>query len=963
MQQLYGGMSMRYIFATILFVFTIIAFFYATRILYNKNFKTKTFILLTFLSIASALWGLGYGITLISSSESLSFIFTLISLLGFILFIIANQTTICIFQKTKSALKTLCTLLAVELSTGIILFCVLSTKTNHQFSYTNNELHISFSPLANIILSIYIIGIVVALLVMSINLLSKKYSKRFNALGKAILVVIGLIVIGVISDILISIIEPSYNLSICTLLQFVGLEIMYHALHKFGQNAIRLENVANYIFDNYDVPFFVFDDKHSLKFMNNSAINNVGSNCNVGDNEKDVWENIFHQSVPEDINEKCCELPLVLETSNETKHFILTTNPFFNEYEDFIGYIVTATNITSQIESAKHEEAAAIKTQFLANMSHEIRTPLNSILGFNDAIIQNPADTNKVKVYSNNIHEAGENLKDIINSILDISKIEMGQLEIVSKEYNFVELLDNLVSMFELLSSKKGLEFNTKIDSSLPQWMIGDERHLRQVLTNILSNAVKYTDKGSITLEIKVLDKKPPLNNILFAVTDTGKGIKEEDQAKLYEKFQRLDTEHFKHVEGSGLGMSIVQMTLKAMNSKIQLNSTYNEGSTFYFELEQLSMKEETIGNFQIRRQENANKEFQSINFRAPEAKILIVDDVEMNIDATIALLEFTNMNLDKALSGKEAIDKIKQEKYDIIFMDHMMPDLDGIETTKAIRNLSIEYNDAYYASVPIVALTANAIVGMKEMYQNASMQDFISKPIEISSIISVIKRWLPEDKIMEASEEELKTAALAKSGHLDSSEIVMPDAWPTDIKDIDITLAKKYNANPIGLEKNMKSFVNAYEKNKQDISSFFESNDIKNYVIKVHGLKSTSKMIGAIELSDKAKHNEDMGNQNVMTQEDFDELMSLYDTCVSNIKEYYDIDDFNTLPSINEAEYNNILAEIKSAADTFDATKFMELEERISNLSVPPNYQTKFDEIKQLVSNLSFTKVSEMIN
>ncbi len=613
--------------------------------------------------------------------------------------------------------------------------------------------------------------------------------------------------------------------------------------------------------------------------------------------------------------------------------------------------------VRTTYKQAQLENASSMKTQFLANMSHEIRTPLNAILGFNEAIIREPANEEQVKGYAGNIREAGENLKDIINSILDISKIEMGQLQIESREYSSLELLDNLSSMFELLAQKKALTFKTDIDPDIPSVLIGDEAHLRQILTNILSNAVKYTDQGSVTLKVEVLEKQhdTPMCKLRFTVKDTGRGIKEEDRKKLFEKFSRLDTEHFKHVEGTGLGMSIVQLTLSAMGSEIQMDSVFGEGTTFWFDIDQVAIDKNGIGDFNERRQESSLKENQSIRFRAPNAEVLIVDDVQMNIDAAKALLSFTHMKMDAALSGTQAIEMVQKKRYDIIFMDHMMPGMDGIEATEKIRNLSVEYNDAYYAMVPVIALTANAIVGVKTLYQQAGMQDFVSKPMQVTSIISALKRWLPKELIEEVSED------LPEDGEAFGGD--NEEDWTLGIDGIDVQEARKYNINADGLKANLHSYSDAFENNSGEIEDYYTDGALDDYIIKVHGLKSTSKMIGAVQVYNLAKAIETKGNEeHTADDKEFKHLMTLYKGVVDNIRHYF-ADNGVEMVSLSEGEYQALLERILKAGEAFDTMEFMTMDEEMNAMEVPAEHEEEFEKLKLCVSLLQYTEAANIIS
>lgn len=615
------------------------------------------------------------------------------------------------------------------------------------------------------------------------------------------------------------------------------------------------------------------------------------------------------------------------------------------------------------VRAMKYKQSAEVKSQFLANMSHEIRTPLNAILGFNEVILRISKEEN-VKKYAGNIQEAGENLKNIINSILDISKIESGKLEIYSVEYSTIQLLDHIVSMIEALARKKGLKLITNIDNNLPEVLIGDENHILQIITNIMTNAIKYTDAGSVTFTVKVLEmpENMPLCRLYISVKDTGIGIKPEDKERLFEKFERLDGEKNYSKEGTGLGMSIVVQLLRAMDSKIEVDSVYGQGSDFHFELVQSVVNRKEIGSFLERRKELALQNSHGVDFIAPEAKVLIVDDVQMNLDAASALLEQLQMKIHTAQSAKEAIHKITQNHYDLVLMDHMMPEMDGIKATEKIRDLASETQDPYYAELPIIALTANAMVGMKESFLQAGMQDFISKPIEINALNATIKKWLPKNLVQNISIQQLQQLT-------ENMPENREDSWEQVPACVDVATARQFSTTYQLFEKNIKSYSANYSATRDKLRHFKEQQDVENYTITVHGLKSTSKMIGLIQISELAQDQEEkcQTGQEALVWDETENLLAKYEACVTNIQTFLTEnsptkEDKTEENSLSEEEYHALLQRIKEAADSFDMGAFITLEEELDNVAVPKEKEEEFSKIKEMVSNTSFGDLSDYL-
>lgn len=614
---------------------------------------------------------------------------------------------------------------------------------------------------------------------------------------------------------------------------------------------------------------------------------------------------------------------------------------------------VRLTHTSSELIKASEE-----KSQFLANMSHEIRTPLNAILGFDEMILRESHE-DKVKEYASSIQSAGDTLKDIINSILDISKIESGKLELYSTEYNSIQLLDNVISMSEALATKKGLDFYSYIDPNIPENLIGDSAHLRQILMNILNNAIKYTQKGSVSFTAKIAyqTKDSPLCSIYFSVQDTGIGIKDEDRNRLFKKFERLDQEKNHNTEGTGLGMSIVVNLLKAMGSKIELDSTYGVGSTFYFTLEQCSVNDKKIGNFDEQRKNINLKNAESLDYIAPEAEILIVDDVPMNLSVASALLERLQVKIDTADSGYKAIEMVQQKHYDIVLMDHMMPGLDGVAATQKIREMAENTGDIYYAFLPILALTANVMMGMKEMFMQAGMQDFIAKPVEFKTLSAAIKAWLPKEKIKSLTEEEAKK--------LEDSKQQESEEWNFTIDTIDLDAARQFNTSLEMYQKSLKDFYQGIESTRAKIQKFCEEQDLKNYTITVHGLKSTSKIIGAMDLSNKALELESRANNNDVPSvfEDTDQLFALYKDTEEALIEYLHIDINQEEKVLSDEAFTEIIERIREAADEFDMGVFMELEEELDGVTVAGDKEEAFKNLKEAIRNASFSEALEIID
>ena len=413
------------------------------------------------------------------------------------------------------------------------------------------------------------------------------------------------------------------------------------------------------------------------------------------------------------------------------------------------GYMLSVIDVTDVMAQAKlmrelaekAENASRAKSAFLANMSHEIRTPMNAILGMTEIALRGTLDDQQRDAIEQ-IKSASTTLLTIINDILDFSKMESGKMEIVEADYDVKSLVQDVYHIFSGKVEEKNLRLEIEIDPTMPRGLHGDEIRLKQVLINLVNNAVKFTEQGSIRLSVGYERAKETEGVVLkAAVKDTGIGIRKEDLERIFNSFEQSDTFRNRKKEGSGLGLAISRQLILLMGGDIHVESEYQEGSTFRFEVPQRVVDESPCGALELsEKQPRSQQTARYEDFRAPNARVLVVDDNLVNRKVAVGLMRPFAMQVDTAKSGKEAIEMVKEKEYHLIFMDHMMPDMDGVETTHIIRQLDGEY----YRTVPIIALTANAINGVREMFLEEGMNDFIPKPINIKELSEKILEWLP---------------------------------------------------------------------------------------------------------------------------------------------------------------------------------------------------------------------------
>ena len=428
--------------------------------------------------------------------------------------------------------------------------------------------------------------------------------------------------------------------------------------------------------------------------------------------------------------------------------------------------------------------AGKAKSSFLAQMSHEIRTPINAVLGMNEMILRESGDAS-IREYAANIQSSGRTLLSLINSILDFSKIEDGKMELVLVKYDLSSMINDLVNSISERARNKGLDFVLEVDSSLPCTLFGDDVRIRQVIMNLLTNAVKYTEKGKVTLVIT--GKKMPDNKLLMfvSVRDTGIGIRKEDMEKLFESFARLDEEKNRNIEGTGLGMSIVTRLLDLMGTSLKVESEYGHGSEFSFELTQEIINADPIGDFMDRLKKSVDRTEEEKYLFAHDVSILVVDDNDMNRKVARSLMKRNGIVPDEAASGEDAVEMIAAKAYDIVFLDHMMPKMDGVETLKRLKERNL-----IRQGCTVIALTANAVSGARERYLENGFDDYLSKPIEVTQLERKLATWLPAEKITwkttgTAGENASKTRVEEKRSEKLSDTVLEFDPCPDPQDDV----------------------------------------------------------------------------------------------------------------------------------------------------------------------------------
>ena len=547
---------------------------------------------------------------------------------------------------------------------------------------------------------------------------------------------------------------------------------------------------------------------------------------------------------------------------------------------EIVNSLITEQNhrlldaLRKEKRSQQEAEAANMaKSSFLANMSHEIRTPINAILGMNEMILREEKDP-AIRGYAGNIQASGNSLLSIVSDVLDISKIESGKLEIIPVDYEVNSLISDCCNMAAGRAKAKELELLVECADNVPMKLCGDETHIRQIIMNLLTNAVKYTEKGTVKLIVsgRFTDGGFVLK---VDVSDTGIGIAEENLPQLFTQFQRFDLQRNRNIEGTGLGLSIVKRLCDLMSGTITARSVLGSGSTFTVELPQKVVDSTPCGGVNLNYSAGAEHEYHH-SFEAPEAKILAVDDLPVNLLVIANLLKETRIKIDTAGSGRECLDKCSQQKYDLILMDHMMPEMDGVQTFEKLHGDKSSPN----FETPVIMLTANALAGMREQYMDVGFADYVSKPVRGAKLEEAIRRNLPESLIKPASPEiPAEAVSTEPSGFADICSAV---------PELNVNAALQYFCGSAEL---LNDLLHDFTENDHfsDLKAAFEEKRWEDYRRHAHSLKSTSLMIGLTGLSERARASELAlkGGCTEFAELNHDSLIEEYSALLGKIKDY----------------------------------------------------------------------------
>lgn len=706
-----------------------------------------------------------------------------------------------------------------------------------------------------------------------------------------------------------------------------------------------VKNAKNYIIDNLKEAVIVTDADHRFLFLNSMADKIITSINKEQGYSTDDKIYAFIQGSQDFFDWK--------DRHYQVEETVLKDNELIQ------GYMMTIVDVTKIIEQnhlmkrlvLQTEDANRAKTNFVSNMSHEIRTPMNSIVGITEILLRS-RHSPKEQEYLLNIQRSGRVLLTIINDVLDCSKMEAGKMQLFDEPYDTCSLFHDLRISMENRIGHSGLELIYDIDQDIPCKLKGDMGRIRQVIINLVNNAIKYTEKGSVRFSVHVRQKNTDKVMLYYEVADTGIGIRKEDQKILFDAFQRVEMDRNRYVEGTGLGLTISQNLVNMMGGVIEVESEYGKGSRFFFTIEQTIIDPTPVSavNYNGQKDNVTEKEAECL-FIAPEAHILLVDDNELNLVVAKELLKPLRMQIDTAENGLQAVKMVRGSQYDLVLMDHMMPVMDGIEAAKAIRALP----EDKYQKLPIIALTANAMVDARKEFLNARMNGFVAKPIDFARICNQLKLWLPKDLVRDVPKEEAK-------------KLLADDLSDREIQPEDPQMGFSFEegvnhcGSKAALMKTIRIFYRTIDSKANKIEQCLKEGLIGDYVIEVHALKSSALLIGAVPLSEAAKELEDYGKQGKteVLEEKTPDVLTLYRDLKNILRPYAEKEE-DAKKEFSDGEWITALQQIHQCIEQFDLDGVDQIMEQLEEYQVPECIRESMDQLRVYVADVSMEEIMEL--
>ena len=828
---------------------TIIAICGISYFMREKNAGALRYYMLV-MGFFGALWSGGYGIMGFTETGEVAAVFRAVGLVGVAGFMMTEALMIAYMVELPKWLFRAYAMIFGIFAVADLYFFI---PDQHTFVRLNGRMcYYSTNSFGRMVHNIFLAFVVVTMIAMAILWVHKEKPKRQSYYVRAAILANIAILFSIIPDTILPMLgKPSFPSSAYGM--FLTYMITWFWATRFNAFSITVGNLSQYIYESANTAILIFDEYFRLVLANPYGQELLGIKKIENQKLMQLFQGTEAESgrIKDGIlrdNKGVAELVSVHGAISCSLNFSLARD-FHDDPYCIVCFVYDLTKEKNMLEEVVRANEA--KSQFLANMSHEIRTPINGILGMDSVLLKECHDEN-LREYAKNIQSAGQSLLSIINDILDISKIESGKMEILTIRYQLFSVLNDCYNLTKIKLQNKPVSFIMQINEKLPSWLYGDEVRIRQIINNFLSNAVKYTKEGNITFELDFEEKTDEQILLVITVRDTGIGIKEEDLGKLFESFTRIEEKRNRNIEGTGLGLNLTKNLVNLMGGEVFAESTYGKGSCFTAKIPQKIADAKPMGDFGKRYQQYlSTSDDDKLSFLAPDAKILVVDDVTMNLKVVEGLLKATKIQIDTAVSGSECLECVKTTPYQMIFLDHMMPEMDGLETLEHMKNLADNPN----AQTPVIMLTANAIVGAKEEYIEAGFTDYLTKPIRETELLEMILKYLPEELVCENGGQGIEKSQDAQD--MEQPEAGGEGAEPLQrleqLEGLDVKTGLTYCMNEEDFYIEMlQEFLQA-DKASQ-LKHFLAEEDWDNYRTTVHALKSTSLTIGAAHLSGEAK-------------------------------------------------------------------------------------------------------------
>ena len=950
---------MKFIFSQTMFACMGIALFWAIQTVRTREMKYLENRLFSALCFSSAIWSMGFFGVIIQTRTEMAYYWRALGMAGVFSYLIVVQMLVAHLSGIKKKIR-----VGMELFsfTGIIIFFFVIQKEQVFYRLDSIGMTYYFKPgLWNNLYTGYTIILALNMLWVICCMIGQGTKRRQKELGKKFLVALVIIMFGTVLDTVFPLLGKT-AIPGSTLGQFVALIILSYAVNFINRFRITITNMSEFIYYSLSVPVMVYDSERHLEILNDAACAFFGieagarTGVKIGQLFEIQEEEVFQfEKKRKDVDSICRFNQLYCS---------LAVNKIYDDFGDNIGYIIIVTDLSERMKTVQKLEEAIkdaeyanqAKSTFLANMSHEIRTPMNAIIGFSELVLKLDI-SDEVREHVNDIRWSSRNLLAIINDILDISKIESGKMELVPGKYYTDGLLKDVSLIITTQAQAKGLAFHMKVDSNLPNRIYGDKVRLRGVLINILNNAVKYTKEGSVTFEVKVLAKQENRVKLAFTVSDTGIGIRPEDQKNLFKSFEQLDRKVHYGVEGSGLGLAIANGYVTLMGGEIKVSSVYGKGSVFTVMVEQEIVDPRPM-------EENYSKEEERQNGSALETmkivdvQVLVVDDNMVNLRVACGILSSYGLAVDTASSGMQAIELCRKKKYQLVFMDQMMPEMNGVEAMKQIRALN-----PYYASggeAKIIVLTADAISGARKQLMKQGFDEYLGKPMNLPQMERLFMRFLPAEKIM--IQEKKEGTEKGQNGEIDYLKSMLP------MVEVEQGIAN-CGKDLTDYLKVLKIAYDYGEKQLEELQQMEQQQDYEDYTIKIHSMKSTSLNMGAVKLSDMAKAQEMAGREGnyAYIEEQMEPFLAEYRRLLKKIEEvlrHYEMieETPEEAESLEEEMIFQILGSIRQYMDDFAFSRVFEILEEVKKYHMPGTYQKVFEQIRTWMDELDVDKIRELI-